>query len=744
MTRSRTVSLALDAAVPLLAVGFVCAVSFSVLHYAGPKFPGYAFLFLLAIMGCAVRGYFSGIVASLLSIFVAPYIFYPHFSPSKVDLNRVGMTLIVSILISAVVSTRRRTESALRRNNELLDQRVRERTAELEKANRALEQRESELNLTRTQLTEVLDSVSESFLVLDRDFRFTYANKSIMQMNRLSPEDVIGKVIWDVFPSAVNTEFYPQYQKVMKERVSSRFEVFYPESRRWFEVAAHPTREGLSAFVSDVTERKADEAAIGRLASIVESSSDAVVSKDLQGTIQSWNAGAERIYGYPAAEVIGKSMQIVVPPELAAEESEILERLRRGELVDHIETIRVRKDGTRIDVSLTVSPVRNKDGQIIGASHVARDITDQKNFNVQIRQVQKLESLGVLAGGIAHDFNNLLVGILGNASLALENPLPQNREFLEEIVRAGQRAADLTSQLLAYAGKGRFFIQPIDVSSLVREISQLIRTSISASVNLKLNLASDLPPIEADSGQIQQVIMNLVINAAEAIAPESPGTVTVTTAAVGPNVMLEVSDTGSGMDEETLARIFDPFFTTKFTGRGLGLSAVMGIVGSHKGTLNVHSKPGHGTTFTILLPAAEGAHVASRVTDATEDLRGVGSILVVDDEEIVRKVARNSLERFGYAVMEATDGQKAVELFTEKHSQIVLVLLDLTMPTMGGEEALNRLRAIRGDVPVILSSGFSESEALRRFEGKGIAGFVQKPYKASYLAEKVKAALTPA
>ena len=759
MKERKSVARAVDLGASFLFVGLACGISFIALHQFGPKVPGYAFLFLLAIMASAVRGYLAGITASLLSVFVAPFVFLPYVRPAPPDPVRVAMTLLISILISAVVAVRKRSEHALRLNNEELDLRVRQRTAELEKSNQELARRDRELTLTRSYLSDVLDSVSESFLILDRDFRFTYVNRWILDSIGRTNEEVVGKLIWDVFPAAAKTEFYPQYHRVMEERVKARFEVHYPESGRWLEVTAHPTDPGLAAFVSDVTQRKQDEAAIARLASIVESSSDAIVSKDLNGTILSWNSGAQRIYGFTPEDAIGKSMEMVLPADRMWEESRILERLRRGEQVDHFETVRVRKDGTHIDVSLTVSPVRSRDGVIIGASHVARDITEQKTFNTKIRQVQKLESLGVLAGGIAHDFNNLLVGILGNASLAMENCLPQNSAFLDEIMKAGQRAADLTSQLLAYAGKGRFFIQLIDISALVREISQLIQTSISASVQLKLDLADDLPPVEADSGQIQQIIMNLVINGAEAVGSDKPGVVTVETRAIhadeqslasslgghdlkpGEYVLLQVSDTGCGMDKATQARIFDPFFTTKFTGRGLGLSAVLGIVGSHKGVLKVESEPGRGTTFRVLLPAADGGPAQPRVADVTVDLRGVGSILVVDDEEMVRKVARKTLERFGYSVSEAMDGQKAIELFAAARSQIDLVLLDLTMPVMGGEETLERLRKIRSDIPVILSSGFSESEALRRFEGKGIAGFVQKPYKAVQLAEKVKLAL---
>jgi signal transduction histidine kinase len=380
----------------------------------------------------------------------------------------------------------------------------------------------------------------------------------------------------------------------------------------------------------------------------------------------------------------------------------------------------------------------------------------------RLRQTQKLESLGVLAGGIAHDFNNLLTGVLGNASLALD-VIPAGSSLaplLTNVVQASERAANLTRQLLAYAGKGRFFIQRLDLSQQVREISSLIQLSIPRTVQVRLELAPDLALIEGDAAQIQQVIMNLVINAAEAIPEGHVGTVLITTGmqdidaayiqsifgdadlAPGNHVCLEVHDTGTGMDTTTLGRIFDPFFTTKFTGRGLGLAAVLGIVRGHKGGVKVYSEPGQGTTFKILFPAtadkqidraeAEGVRAASS---------GTGTVLVIDDEEIVRRTARATLERFGYSVLEAENGELGVSLFRERSRDIAVVLLDMTMPVMSGEEAFRHLRSIRQDVKVILSSGYNEVEAVRRFTGKGLAGFLQKPYTGTKLAEKIRSIL---
>jgi PAS domain S-box-containing protein len=481
-----------------------------------------------------------------------------------------------------------------------------------------------------------------------------------------------------------------------------------------------------------------------QLRAIVESSEDAIVSKTLDGTIQSWNHAAEGLYGYTEQEALGRPMSLVVPPDRRHEESNIIERIRKGMPTKHFETVRVRKDGKQIDVSLSISPIRNARGEIVGASHIARDISDHKELEEQMRQTQKLESLGVLAGGLAHDFNNLLTGILGNASLVHEelNPTHPAQPRLREIIHTSERAAILVKQMLAYAGKGRFVVQRLDLVRQVTEIVPLIRASMAPGVQLELQLDPDSPVVEADPAQMQQLVMNLAVNAAEAIGP-GPGCLTISVgsreAESELQVVLAIADTGCGMDETTRARIFDPFFTTKFTGRGLGLAAVLGIIRAHRGSITVESRPGEGSTFAVVLPAAPGSEPESREPQA--ELRGHGSILVVDDEELVRNMARFSLQHYGYTVETADDGQSAVELFSSRPQDFDAVLLDLTMPVMNGEEAMHAVRRIRSNVPIIISSGLSEVEALKRFAHGGISCFVQKPYTATMLARKLKQAL---
>ena len=388
---------------------------------------------------------------------------------------------------------------------------------------------------------------------------------------------------------------------------------------------------------------------------------------------------------------------------------------------------------------------------------------ERHNLEEQLRHAHKLESLGILAGGVAHDFNNLLTGILGNASLVLDviQPDPSVRGMLLDIIRASERAADLTRQLLAYAGKGKFVIEPVDVSALVRDISELIRSSVPRTVDLSLQLHPALPPIEGDSSQIQQLVMNLILNAVEATG-ERPGMVRVRTGihevragepvghfrpeppAPGLHVRMEVTDDGCGMTEGVKNQIFDPFFTTKFTGRGLGLAAALGIVRGHRGAVGVESAEGLGSTFTVLLPVMDGGRtapgaVSGQLTEAVPQ-QAAGVVLIIDDEDVVRRTARASLEHFGYTVFEASDGRDGADLFSRLHDRLSVVLLDLTMPGMDGHDVWSYIRRVRPDMQIVVSSGFEESDAMQRFAGDRGLLFIKKPYTASMLIRTIRQA----
>jgi DNA-binding response OmpR family regulator/signal transduction histidine kinase len=409
-------------------------------------------------------------------------------------------------------------------------------------------------------------------------------------------------------------------------------------------------------------------------------------------------------------------------------------------------------------LTVTMDPVLDDEKQFTGAVCIVADVTERKNFDRQLRDTAKLESIGVLAGGIAHDFNNLLTGILGNSSLMLET-LPADApetELANEIVKASESAADLTRQILAYSGKGRFVVKSVDLSAAALDTRAFVRRFIPGKVELVYQVASDLPTIQADQGQMQQLMMNLIINAAESFGEFGRGKVTVTTGtehlddsffragenhAPGDYVTLTVSDTGSGMDEETQSRIFDPFFTTKFAGRGLGLSAVHGILRGHSGYLRLRSQPGAGTTFRLYFPADKIAPKKMPVLQPVLAGQMSGTILVVDDESTVRNFAKIALEKRGYTVLAAETGEEGIALLLQSGNKVDLILLDLTMPGMSGEEAFEQVRRIDPAVPVILSSGFSHTTAAERFQGKNISGFLGKPYKGSQLCDTVQTAM---
>ncbi len=392
-----------------------------------------------------------------------------------------------------------------------------------------------------------------------------------------------------------------------------------------------------------------------------------------------------------------------------------------------------------------------------------RDVTEHKRaeeerlqLERQFLHAQKLESLGVLAGGIAHDFNNILTAIVGNAELALLrlNPESPALENLHRIEKAALRATDLAKQMLAYSGKGTFVVEAIDLNRLVEEMGHMLDVSISKKAQLRLELAHPLPSIEADATQLRQIVMNLVINSSEAIGDKG-GVITITTGCMtldrsqhnsawleenltdGLYVFLEIADTGCGMDKETQARIFDPFFTTKFTGRGLGMAAVLGIVRSHRGAIKVYSEVGTGSSFKILLPASSSSTERAESEEPPEEWRGRGTALLIDDEETVRCIGSEMLQELGFQVVTARDGLEGLETYRSR-DDIDFVILDLVMPHLDGERTFRELRLLDAGAKVILSSGYSEHEVTQKFTGMGLAGFIQKPYTLAELREAVK------
>ncbi len=535
---------------------------------------------------------------------------------------------------------------------------------------------------------------------------------------------------------------------------------------QWLELFSYPMKDpvsgevtGVVEFVRDITARVRMEETLreehGQLLSIFNSIDQVIYVADLDThEILFANRAAEAEIGHP---VVGKTCYrefqgLEKPCDFCT--NEIIRQLDGQPYYWEYHNPKLDRDYQIID-----RVIKWPDGRDV-RFELAIDITDRKQAEAerrelewQVQQAQKLESLGVLAGGIAHDFNNVLMVILGNAELALESVKSYSpaRVNLEQIIGSARRAADLCRQMFAYTGKSSFARQPIDLKLLVGEISHLLQASISKKAVLKLQLEEDLPPIEADPSQIRQVVMNLLINASEALEEQS-GFIAVSSGAVlcdgeelkriefggdlepGLYVFFEVADTGTGMGEAVRRRIFEPFFSTKFTGRGLGLAAVLGIVRSHGGGLRIKSEPGKGTTFRVLFPALDAETAASAAlgpaasTPGKIGWRGEGTVLLAEDEESLRALGIRVLQRLGLEVIVAADGGEAVELFRKHRKKINLVLLDLTMPDLDGGEALEEIRKIDPSARVVIASGYSEADLAERFAGRGLTGILQKPY----------------
>jgi PAS domain S-box-containing protein len=515
---------------------------------------------------------------------------------------------------------------------------------------------------------------------------------------------------------------------------------------------SHLGQAFLGQRYSAILHRKLDETN-RRYQLMIDGAKDyALFTVNAAGIVTSWNSGAERLLGYSQADIQGQDFTRFYAPEEVRNGAprRTLEKAARAGWAED-KGWRIRKDGTRFLADGSMSSLGKGNDREFGK--LIHDVSERRKSEAALLQAHKLESIGILAGGIAHDFNNLLTGILGSVSFAKTTLQPDHPAFpvLDVAEHSCEKAAKLTMQLLAYAGKGQFVVTRFDFSALISELLPLIATSVPKAVRVETDLAPGLPWIEADASQIEQIVMNLVINGGEAMGLNG-GTLRIATGVAvleagtegkpGRHVYMEVRDSGCGMSEATKASMFDPFFTTKFTGRGLGLAAVSGILRGHKGRMELDSAPGKGTAFRVFFPAVDAAP-ALRVETAPAPaaFRGTGTILVVDDEPAVRKLAQVILEQRGYSVLAAADGQEGVELFRGNAAEIVAVLLDMTMPVMSGKEAFRLIREIRPDVPVIVSTGYSELVAIEQFGSGAAIGFVQKPYTVMKLGDSIRAAI---
>ncbi|HKH98741.1 MAG TPA: PAS domain S-box protein [Candidatus Sulfotelmatobacter sp.] len=494
-----------------------------------------------------------------------------------------------------------------------------------------------------------------------------------------------------------------------------------------------------------------------RLALIVDSSQDAIIGKNLDGIITHWNKGAEHMYGYTAQEVIGRPISVLCPKDRVDEIPGILEKIRRGERVEYFESVRVTKDGRRVDVSISVSPIHDAEGKVVGASAIARNITAQKKIEDQLRQSQKMEAVGRLAGGVAHDFNNLL-GIVTACSELLRNRVDaESLEYLDNIREAAKRGASLTRQLLAFSRKQQVQPQVLDLNERLKEVSKLLRPLMGDDVEIVLRPRSAAAIVEADPGQIDQMVVNLAVNARDAM-PHGGKLIVETSVSdfdesfarehppmvAGRYVMLAISDNGTGMDAGTLSRIFEPFFTTKEMGKGtgLGLATVYGIVRQSGGHIWVYSEPERGTTFKIYLPCADHKlGIATETQAETLPPRREGvTILLTEDDAIMRRLTQKMLEEHGYTVLEAEDAKSALAVMGTDHATIDLLLTDVVMKGMSGPELVLRLIDTHPATKVVYMSGYTGELVASQGADGGIR-LLEKPFTRAALLQTIDAAL---
>ncbi len=499
------------------------------------------------------------------------------------------------------------------------------------------------------------------------------------------------------------------------------------------------------------------ETELMRLVQAFEYTAEAVIITDRAGRIAYANPAFEHITGFSREDAMNKTPNILQSGQYYAAFCERMwSTIRNGDTWAE-RVVNKRKDGTLVQMEATISPVKTPSGEIINFVAVMRDVTKHVELTDQLYQAQKMEAIGALAGGVAHDFNNLLTVVLGYSELLLsdDKSAPDVRDDLAKIYQAASAGADLVQRLLLFSRKTKSEPRPLDLNERIRRIRKMLTRTISKMIRIDLILADNLASINADPTQIDQILMNLVVNARDAMPQR--GELTIHTSNTlfpaqngrsqdsvgGGYVELTVSDTGHGMNKETLAHIFEPFFTTKAVGKGtgLGLAMVYGIVKRHNGLIRCFSEPGKGTVFRLYFPALVAHEEDSTIKTQELPRGGRETILFVDDEDPVRELGVRLLSKVGYTVISATDGRQALEMYEHHRDEIELVMMDIMMPTMNGIQCLQAIRRVNPAVKVIVASGYTETDTSETLRELGIEGVVSKPFNARRLLEAVRATL---
>ena len=631
----------------------------------------------------------------------------------------------------------------------------------------------TERRLAESRFQSLIEKNSDVVLLCHRDASVEYVSPSIATVLGCEPADLLGKSLKDLIHPNDAQALAPAWTSLLSDpsgAVSMQWRARHRDgSWRWLESSVQnllhdPAVRAILCNFRDITDRKLAHEMAARLAAIIEASDDAITSSDLAGHVISWNQGAARLYGWPGVDVLAGDWKLSIPADLHAFEADVRERVLRGEIVEQYDSRRSCKDGSIVEVAVTVSATRDSAGKISGVAQIGRDLTERRKVELssrraeaQLNQAQKMEAVGALAGGVAHDFNNLLSVIMTYSILVLEELEPDDpkRADLQEVCGAAERAAELTRQLLALGRQQVLQSRVLDLTRVVLDMESTLRRVISEDIELSMLAAPTSARIFADASQMEQVIMNLVVNACEAM-PRS-GKLTIETANVdlnsdsaraldvapGSYATLAVSDTGSGMDAGMIARIYEPFFTTKETSKrtGLGLSTAFGIVKQSGGHIGVWSEPGQGTTFRVYFPRTDRALDVVAVRAPPKILNGSETILLVEDDAKVRLVVREVLQRHGYQVLDAENGGAALLICDEFPGPIDLLLTDVVMPRMSGRELADHLAPIRPKMCVVYTSGHTEDSLLRHGVRDVSLAFLAKPIIPATLLLKVREVL---
>ncbi len=613
------------------------------------------------------------------------------------------------------------------------------------------DQRRMELELARAaeRLSSTLESISDAFFTLDESWRFTYTNHEAERLLQHDRESLLGRVVWEVFPDAVNTPFHEQYQRAMRERQAVEFEAYYAPFANWFAVKAYPVPDGLAVYFRDATGPRRAFEQLRLLQSSVERLNDIVVITDAEPIagrgpeIVYVNEAFERLTGYTRDEVIGKTPRILQGPRT---DRRTLDRIRHAlETWQPVraEVLNYTKTGEELWLEIDIVPLADETGWFTHWVAVERDITERRRLEEQVLRAQRMESIGTLAGGIAHDINNVLSPILMSVNLLRRRANDdESTRRLEVIERAASRGAAMIRQLLGFARGIEGERRPLAVSPLVEETLRIVGETFPRNIGVQATVSADTRPIDGDQTQLQQVLLNLCVNARDAMPDGGQLSVRAANVTMGADeaartldaregsyVQLTVEDTGMGIAPELLEKIFDPFFTTKPTGKGtgLGLSTSLAIVKGHGGFLRVRSEPGVGTRVEVYLPAAEMYEEVPRDETGGDVPRGNGeTVLVVDDEAPIRAMTRDALESQGYRVLEAADGAEAIATYAANANDVVVVVTDLMMPVMDGSALIQVLHGLAPRVRLIAVSGLATSREARHAMAQGAAAFLGK------------------